>query len=43
MNPCPCGYAGHPRIRADALRPVQRYRQRISGPLLDRVDIRVEL
>ncbi len=42
MNPCPCGYLGDPSGRchcsADA---VQRYRRRLSGPLLDRLDIHV--
>src|SRR5262249_7652009 len=44
MNPCPCGYRGHPRI-ACRCPPVfvQRYRQRISGPLLDRIDLVVEV
>ncbi|MBI5362022.1 MAG: YifB family Mg chelatase-like AAA ATPase [Planctomycetes bacterium] len=44
MNPCPCGYRGHPRI-ACACPPslVQRYRRRISGPLLDRIDLHVEV
>jgi len=44
MNPCPCGYLGHPRIpcRCTPL-SVQRYRQRVSGPLLDRIELRVEL
>jgi magnesium chelatase family protein len=40
MNPTPCGYAG-PRCRCSALQ-VQRYRARISGPLLDRIDIHIE-
>jgi magnesium chelatase family protein len=42
MNPCPCGYLGHPR-RACRCTPlmVQAYRQRISGPLLDRIDLRI--
>lgn len=44
MNPCPCGYAGHPRVPCHcAPGTVRRYRQRISGPLLDRIDVRVEL
>lgn len=42
MNPCPCGWLGHPsgrcRCTPDA---VQRYQDRISGPLLDRIDIQV--
>lgn len=44
MNPCPCGYLGDPagkcRCSADA---VLRYRARISGPLLDRIDLVVEM
>lgn len=44
MNPCPCGYRGHPtRTCRCSRRDVQRYRQRLSGPLLDRVDLRLEL
>ena len=41
MNPCPCGYYNHP-TRACVCNPgqVQRYLNRISGPLLDRIDIR---
>ena len=42
MNPCPCGYLGDPE-RACRCSPdqVQRYRSRISGPLLDRIDLHV--
>lgn len=44
MNPCPCGYLGDPqghcRCTADQ---IQRYRQRISGPILDRIDMHVEV
>lgn len=42
MNPCPCGYCGDPE-RDCHCSPDQilRYRQRISGPLLDRIDLRV--
>ncbi len=44
MNPCPCGYLGDPsgRCRCSA-EQVARYRGRISGPLLDRIDIHVEV
>ncbi|TAJ08162.1 MAG: ATP-binding protein [Planctomycetota bacterium] len=44
MNPCPCGYLGHPRQPCRCPPTlVQRYRSRISGPLLDRIPLRVEL
>lgn len=44
MNPCPCGFYGHPR-RECVCPPgtIQRYLGRISGPLLDRIDIHVEV
>lgn len=44
MNPCPCGYLGSP-VRACHCTPeqVQRYRARLSGPLLDRIDLHVEV
>ncbi|HEY0878194.1 MAG TPA: YifB family Mg chelatase-like AAA ATPase [Zeimonas sp.] len=38
MNPCPCGYFGSARCRCTP-EQVQRYRARLSGPLLDRVDL----
>jgi magnesium chelatase family protein len=44
MNPCPCGYHGHPSIACRCTpEMVSRYQDRISGPLLDRIDMRVEL
>ena len=43
MNPCPCGYLGDPSGRCRCLpQAVARYRSRISGPLADRIDIKVE-
>ncbi len=44
MNPCPCGHLGDPRHACTCLSPiVERYRSRISGPLLDRIDLHLEL
>jgi magnesium chelatase family protein len=44
MNPCPCGYLGDERGRCRCSETqVQRYRARISGPLLDRIDLHVEM
>jgi magnesium chelatase family protein len=44
MNPCPCGYLGD-RVKECSCTPnkVQQYRSKISGPLLDRIDIHVEV
>lgn len=44
MNPCPCGYYGDPKreCRCSPIQ-IQRYRAKISGPLLDRIDIHVEV
>lgn len=44
MNPCPCGYAGDARGRCGCTPDqIQRYRSRISGPLLDRMDLQLEV
>lgn len=44
MNPCPCGYYGDSKRECRCGPPlIQRYRQRISGPLLDRIDLHVEV
>ena len=44
MNPCPCGYFGHKTIECRCTPDlVARYQDRISGPLLDRIDMRVEV
>ncbi|GLS27090.1 YifB family Mg chelatase-like AAA ATPase [Marinibactrum halimedae] len=40
MNPCPCGYLGSDRCQC-SLDRVKRYRQKISGPLLDRIDLQI--
>lgn len=44
MNPCPCGFLGHPH-KACQCSPhqVQRYQSRVSGPLLDRIDLHVKV
>jgi magnesium chelatase family protein len=42
MNPCPCGYLGDDRCRCTPER-VLRYQQRISGPLLDRIDLQLRV
>ncbi|MFM9882407.1 MAG: YifB family Mg chelatase-like AAA ATPase [Burkholderiales bacterium] len=44
LNPCPCGYQGHHSGRCRCTPDqVQRYRGRISGPLLDRIDVQIEV
>ncbi|HYW49711.1 MAG TPA: ATP-binding protein, partial [Gemmatimonadaceae bacterium] len=42
MNPCPCGFAGHATIACQCdERALTRYRRRISGPLIDRIDLHI--
>lgn len=44
MNPCPCGYSGDSRGNCRCTEEqIQRYRARISGPLLDRIDLHIEV
>ncbi len=43
-NPCPCGFRGHPQRECLCTPPaVQKYLSRLSGPLLDRIDLQVEM
>jgi magnesium chelatase family protein len=44
MNPCPCGYLSDPRHQCTCTPgQIYRYRRRVSGPLLDRIDIHIEV
>jgi len=44
MNPCPCGYLGDPSGRCHCnIDQIERYRRKISGPLLDRIDVHIEV
>jgi magnesium chelatase family protein len=44
MNPCPCGFAGDSeRVCACSPFQAERYRQKVSGPLLDRIDLHIEV
>ena len=44
MNPCPCGYYNHPTVKCTcAPGAVKKYMNRVSGPLLDRIDIQLEV
>jgi magnesium chelatase family protein len=44
MNPCPCGYYADPNNECTCTIPqIQRYRSKISGPLMDRIDIHIEV
>jgi magnesium chelatase family protein len=44
MNPCPCGWLSHPSGKCHcSSEAVQRYQDRISGPLLDRIDMQIEV
>ena len=44
MNPCPCGYLGHPTKKCTCTpQAAQRYLARVSGPLMDRIDIQIEV
>ena len=44
MNPCPCGYLGDPSGRCHCnIDQIERYRRKLSGPLLDRIDMHVEV
>lgn len=44
INPCPCGYLGHPRRECKCTdKQIAKYRHRISGPILDRIDLFVQV
>ncbi|WP_124727597.1 YifB family Mg chelatase-like AAA ATPase [Staphylospora marina] len=45
LNPCPCGFFGYEEDRSCTCTPqqIQRYRSKISGPLLDRIDLHIEV
>jgi len=44
MNPCPCGFSGHPKVACtDTPQQISNYRKKLSGPLLDRFDLHVEV
>ena len=44
MNPCPCGYLGHPKKKCTCTpQAAQKYLSRVSGPLMDRIDIQIEV
>ncbi len=43
-NPCPCGYLGHPKKRCRCLPgSILKYKKRLSGPLLDRIDLHIDV
>ncbi|KKS93093.1 MAG: Mg chelatase-like protein [Candidatus Collierbacteria bacterium GW2011_GWC2_43_12] len=44
VNPCPCGYLGHPTKECKcSLREIEKYKRRISGPILDRIDLHINV
>ncbi|PLC49514.1 ATP-dependent protease [Pollutimonas subterranea] len=44
MNPCPCGWLGHKKLQCTcSTEQIQKYRSKLSGPLLDRVDLQIAL